>query len=306
MLSPRVIDRATAERILAGLAPELADEPVVAAGAGEDNIAFRVGEERLLRISLVASPRDRAAAISRDLALLGLIEDRLSVATSRPLAADRDAGALLLSWVPGEPVASVADAMRDSRIRAELGAAVGRELLDLGRIPLDSATTVAGSSAAAMRAWSARLGKEIGQVGPALSTADRALVTAFDAEPVPPEDRKTFCHNDLGEDHLLIDERSRLIGIIDWSDACVGDPARDLALLWFDLGLDVAAVAARVSGRDRDPQWWRKARWFAARAGVAGLAHRLAETGAIHPLTLDRLRRVLSDTPPGTGTQPTR
>ena len=43
-----------------------------------------------------------------------------------------------------------------------------------------------------------------------------------------------LCHGDLKGEHFLLDERDRLAGIIDWADACVCDPVRDLAgvVIW--------------------------------------------------------------------------
>jgi len=47
----------------------------------------------------------------------------------------------------------------------------------------------------------------------------------------------TFCHNDLGAEHLLVDvEASTITGVIDWTDAAAADPAHDLALIYRDLG----------------------------------------------------------------------
>lgn len=46
-----------------------------------------------------------------------------------------------------------------------------------------------------------------------------------------------FCHNDLGAEHLLADQKTGIItGAIDWADAAVTDPARDLAMIYRDLG----------------------------------------------------------------------
>lgn len=41
-----------------------------------------------------------------------------------------------------------------------------------------------------------------------------------------------FVHNDLGPDHLIVDATTgRLVGIIDWTDAVLGDEARDFVVL---------------------------------------------------------------------------
>lgn len=63
---------------------------------------------------------------------------------------------------------------------------------------------------------------------------DEAL-SWLDAGPVaPPPYPGPDClvHNDLSPDHLLVDEIGDLIGIIDWTDATMGDPALDFIVLY--------------------------------------------------------------------------
>ena len=43
----------------------------------------------------------------------------------------------------------------------------------------------------------------------------------------PPVERAVFIHDDLGPEHVLIDERGRPVGIIDFEDATIGDPEVD-------------------------------------------------------------------------------
>ena len=87
-----------------------------------------------------------------------------------------------------------------------------------------------------------------------------ALHAAFAVlrEPVPAE---VLIHADLGEANLLVSE-GRLTGVLDWSDAHVGDPAMDLT--WFVQCLGAAAarraLAAYVPPRGIDAdELWRRA-----------------------------------------------
>ncbi len=43
-----------------------------------------------------------------------------------------------------------------------------------------------------------------------------------------------LCHGDTKPEHFLLDESDRLVGIIDWADACIAHPVRDLwgVVLW--------------------------------------------------------------------------
>ena len=67
-------------------------------------------------------------------------------------------------------------------------------------------------------------------------------------------------HADLGESNLLVSD-GRLAGVIDWTDAHVGDPAQDLAWFVSCLGPEGAraALAAYVppAGVDSDALWRR-------------------------------------------------
>jgi aminoglycoside phosphotransferase (APT) family kinase protein len=62
----------------------------------------------------------------------------------------------------------------------------------------------------------------------------RDLVEDFLGRTPPVEPRAAaFCHNDLGAEHVLVDvEANALTGFIDWSDAAIADPIRDLAPIY--------------------------------------------------------------------------
>jgi aminoglycoside phosphotransferase (APT) family kinase protein len=65
-----------------------------------------------------------------------------------------------------------------------------------------------------------------------------ALVEEVTARYVlPPCADLTFVHNDLGLEHVLVDDGGAPVGIIDFEDAIVGDPEVDLLPLHAALGL---------------------------------------------------------------------
>lgn len=103
-------------------------------------------------------------------------------------------------------------------------------------------------------------GRATAEVVPLLPwEAVTALHDAFAAlrEPLAAE---VILHADLGEANLLV-ENGRLTGVIDWTDAHMGDPAQDLS--WFVQCLGVegarAAFASYVPppGTDEDTLWRR-------------------------------------------------
>lgn len=71
--------------------------------------------------------------------------------------------------------------------------------------------------------------------------------------PLPPSP----IHGDLSAAHLLV-EKHHLTGVIDWSDASIGDPAHDFAALWLEFGERITRrVAQRYSGFIDSAFWLR-------------------------------------------------
>ena len=59
--------------------------------------------------------------------------------------------------------------------------------------------------------------------------------------------KPTICHRDLGIEHIL-ESGNRITGIIDWGDACIGDPAFDLTGIFMGLGEDIARSISNQIG----------------------------------------------------------
>jgi aminoglycoside phosphotransferase (APT) family kinase protein len=84
----------------------------------------------------------------------------------------------------------------------------------------------------------------------------------------------TLVHADLGPGHLLC-RGDRLVGVIDWGDVCVGDPALDLSWPLHELrALAVDALLVAYGGAP-DPGFGERARvyhalapWYEADYGV--------------------------------------
>ena len=69
------------------------------------------------------------------------------------------------------------------------------------------------------------------------------------------EGRLRFTHNDLSPDHVIVDSKTgKLAGIIDWSDAALGDPARDFVFLvtWRGWGFAEEVLRYYPHALDRD------------------------------------------------------
>jgi aminoglycoside 2''-phosphotransferase len=115
-------------------------------------------------------------------------------------------------------------------------------------------------------------------VAPRLSPeAASGLLGDFDGyleEPANFRFRPRLIHRDLSSDHILHDPATGgLTGVIDWGDACVGDPAFDLTGLLADYGPAFAEAVAAAKG---DPsEYLRRAGFFARIVGVHTVLHGL-------------------------------
>ncbi len=93
----------------------------------------------------------------------------------------------------------------------------------------------------------------------------------------------TLIHGDLGPHHVLVRE-DRVVGVIDWSDARVGDPAIDLAWALFDTPEPFAAAVATAYGVHDDEltralDWHRLTPWYDVLWGQAAGGPAFVESG---------------------------
>jgi aminoglycoside 2''-phosphotransferase len=74
--------------------------------------------------------------------------------------------------------------------------------------------------------------------------------------------RRAVVHGDMTEDHVLLDpDAGRLAGVIDFTDAALGDPAYDFAFLWA-YGAWAPGLAAQAYGADAADMLARSRWWF--------------------------------------------
>jgi aminoglycoside phosphotransferase (APT) family kinase protein len=92
----------------------------------------------------------------------------------------------------------------------------------------------------------------------------RLAIDAFFGSPPPratPE--LVFSHNDLGMEHVLIDQqRQRITGVLDWTDAAMVDPAYDFGLIYRDLGPVLKAALAGYGARDQSRELRHRAVFY--------------------------------------------
>ena len=103
-----------------------------------------------------------------------------------------------------------------------------------------------------------------GALGPALTAGADRFYAAFPAAVATR--RRAVIHRDFSEDHILLDPvEGRLAGVIDFTDAALGDPAFDFSCLWA-YGRWAPAEAARSYRADADtPGLLSRALWWFTR-----------------------------------------
>lgn len=274
--------------ILRELAPTRRRARLTSCGSGWEHRVWTVDDDLVLRVNPAQDETVRTRSVQRDLRLLELVGAHLSVAVGEAVAAAPALGAMLMRRVPGRAVAD------GGRMGPVFAADLARLLTELRAVPAVPAAQVAGTPPSSPRAWRDELAADFARASDRFEPADGRAVEAWLAGPVPGEpEPHALCHNDLGDEHLMVDDQGRLAGVIDWTDAVVGDPARDLALIQFDLGLTVARGVVEAAGWEHDHDLWERARWFAIRAGVWGICRRLLSDGVGVAEQLPRLRSLL-------------
>ncbi|MFC0625854.1 phosphotransferase [Kribbella deserti] len=151
---------------------------------------------------------------------------------------------------------------------APVGEALGRFLCALhGVDPVEAVKHSAEdyeTAQADRRAVQARMAAEVLPRLPAAYRARGEDLLAEVAE-VPSDGR--LIHADLGPEHILVTD-TQVTGVIDWTDAHIGDPALDLAWLLHGAPRVIAEGVARTYSptpylRDRARAWHRLGPWYA-------------------------------------------
>jgi aminoglycoside phosphotransferase (APT) family kinase protein len=260
--------------------PDYEVRSIVKRGEGLDNAAYEVNGELIVRASKETDPALRSESTQREAQLLAVVAGLSTLPVPEPLFVDAKAGLLAYFKLSGDPLMDhpVAEPAR-------LAPALGGFLSRLHQAPLKRVEHLVERDAYSLLAWREDAQRDYQEISGHLSKVHRPLVENFLWSTPPPEPRGTgFCHNDLGAEHVLVDvETNTVTGIIDWTDAAIADPARDLALIYRDLGPEVFELTlAHYEGYFDDAD--RERAVFYARCKLLeNIAHGV-RTG-VHPYT---------------------
>jgi aminoglycoside phosphotransferase (APT) family kinase protein len=244
---------------------------------GLDNAAQVVNGEPVVRTSKEADPAKRAASTRREAGLLAAVVKTSTLPVPEPVFADPEAGAIAYRRLLGlplmdNPVAKLA------LLAPDLGRFLGRLL----GTPLGRMEGLAERDPYPMAAWLEDAEEDYRNISKRLPAEARRQIEGFLRNPPPTEtQRLASCHNDLGVEHLFVDmEANAVTGVIDWTDAAITDPARDLALVYRDLGPEACKLAlahyeGSFDGSDRD-----RAIFYARCKLIKDLAYGFGTVGA--------------------------
>ncbi|WP_151769874.1 phosphotransferase [Streptomyces abyssomicinicus] len=235
-----------------------------------------VGDRHVLRL---AHDREQSARRLRELRLRDLVRPHVGV----PVPVSRGHG----EWSPGLVYTL------DTRIPGGAGArhkvtALGEAdlaglLTGLHAVPLRQAET-AGVPVAAPRSLET-LRQSARRAAQELVAADeidaawlRPLSEAGAAQLEVRPGTAVLVHRALSAEHLVISEDGRVRGVLDWTDAVLGDPAEDIAGLARAIGSPAAVRAATLAGYG--PRPCLRGLWLARCDAILRLAALLRRFGA--------------------------
>lgn len=224
------IDGTLVRALLAEQFPGLDASSARLLGEGWDNSVWVVEERWAFRF-----PR-RAIAIPgvrRELEVLPTLAPLLPVPVPEPrfVGVPSDDFPWPFFGAPLLPGHEVADGALTDDARGELGAHLGRFLRALHQAEIEVDLPVDPNRRADMPFRVERARACLADAAALWPGGERVAEILADAAGLRPSSASALLHGDLHHRHVLVDA-GRLTAVIDWGDACLGDPSIDLQLVW--------------------------------------------------------------------------
>ncbi|WP_119731494.1 phosphotransferase family protein [Thermomonospora amylolytica] len=224
-------------------------------GEGEDNVAYEVNGELIVRFGKDSDAEERAGRVEGEARLLTAVAGLSPLPVPEPCFTVAQEGCLAYFKLPGVPLIDLPLRERSER-SGSVGAVLGELLTALHSVRHDEATRLVEVDDHPKDLWLREAAEAYAAVGDRVPQTHRPAVEEFLAAPPPTDGYDlVFSHNDLGIEHVLVDPATGTVtGVIDWSDAAIVDPAYDFGLLYRDLGphaLDRALAGYRAEAPDR-------------------------------------------------------
>lgn len=286
--------------LLKAQCPQWTELPLARAGAGTDNVLYRLGDKLLVRL-----PRtpDKARSLIKELHWLPHLAPHLSCATPESIYRGEPTTAFPLDWsiyrwIDGETVSPAS--VRDW---ATFGADLARIVQQLHGVDLKGATVTGGfdSDRARRLQGGPRCGhaKQVAKdfarcraiVGADtdLDTLEGMWLAALELPEL--SDPHVWLHSDLKPANLLAQD-GKLCAVIDFGGLSIGFPEAEHVALW-----DMPATA-RQAYRDVlkvDENTWRRAQARAISGSLTGILYYWRAWPAFAAECRARLQRILTD-----------
>ncbi|MCX4625612.1 aminoglycoside phosphotransferase family protein [Streptomyces sp. NBC_01443] len=289
------IDQALVRSLLEAQRPEWAGLPLSPAGAGTDNVMYRLGDDLVVRLPRTA---DNARSVHKEQEWLPRLAPRLACPIPEPVHAGTptDAFPLVWSvyrWFDGDEAGP--DTVRDwAAFGADL-AAVVRELHGtglMGATRSDDLSWYRGGSLQACDEW----------FGKCLDDCRTTVGSELDVEALgrlwrtalvlpEPSGPHVWLHGDLKPTNLLVRE-GKLHAVIDFGALSVGFPDAEHATVW---DLPPRARQAYWNTLGLDEQTWARARAWAIAVAVSGISYYWHTYPAFVAECRARLEAILAD-----------
>jgi aminoglycoside phosphotransferase (APT) family kinase protein len=278
------------ERIVIGLVaaqfPELAGQRVARLGGGLDHELFSVGEQWILRFPRRA---DRVPWLRREIDILATVSETLGRMVPRFELIGEPSQAFGYPFVGYRRLPGVGADQRP--VGANLASEIGALLTAVHRVdPRRIPPTPAGWEDEPWLELRTALAAAAPAVDRVLGPSLRGLAAPYLAGlvPVPAQQgQRRFIHNDICPEHVLVDQDlGSLTGLIDFTDAMVGDPVLDFVGLIGIGGYDFIARVVACYGLPVDEAFWSKLTWLARTLTLTWLADSVCEDQAAVPMHL--------------------
>ena len=253
--------------------PSLAPARVLARYEGWDNVAFEINEEWIFRIP---KRTDGELPLERELALLSRLRNVLPVPVPAYQLIGRPgpsfpyvfAGYLRLNGTPAIDMSvDLADAIALAPALGSFLSSVhsfsAAEAHELGVPHAEMDPRVCARGCGQAEQLASVLGAElINRCGSLLEDHIRANRPSFG----PPR----LLHADFSAEHILLSSDGRqVVGVIDWTDAEIGDPAFDFGYLWVWRGEPLLTEVIRHYRGDMDPGFLDRVRLYGVCSAIA-------------------------------------
>jgi aminoglycoside phosphotransferase (APT) family kinase protein len=258
------------------------------AAEGGEPATWWVGTRHVLRL---APDREAAARRRRELRLRDVVRPHLPVAVPTSVAHGEWAPGLTYTLDTKVPGGSGEDHDVSAVGEADLaGLLTGLREVPVRQVEALGVPRTRPRSLEALRREAERAARRLGAADEFDPARLQQLAAPAAVQLAAQPGTAVLVHHGLTGDHLVVSADGRVRGVLDWTDAVVGDPAEDIAGLARAVGSPAAVRAATLAGYGARP--CLRGLWLARCDTVIHLAARLqGRDDTPLPLLRTRLRR---------------